>query len=233
VKKYTSTDRDYGGCYNRVVDNIEMIEVDGPGIAGKVVADRLNQLSKKNRLLWLVPGGSAAEVAASACHYIAERENIIISLTDERFGPVGHTDSNWRRLKDLGFKFSPKDYEILSDRSLTKTTTAFNAFLDKQINGNAFKTALLGMGEDGHISGILPGSPAISSAKWAVSYSGPDFIRLTTTAAFISRVDEAFIYIAGSAKRQQIDRLARNIDRSEQPAQLLKQLPRVVFYYSN
>jgi 6-phosphogluconolactonase/glucosamine-6-phosphate isomerase/deaminase len=212
------------------VDNIEFIKEVREAPVSRIIADRLNELTEIGPVLWLVAGGSAAGVANLVSRQLDQPENLIVSLTDERYGPAGHRDSNWRLLIDKGFDFPPQSYAVLFDKNFNETTKDFNNFLAGIEHRKLYKTALFGMGLDGHIAGILPGSPAIRGRQRAVGYQGPDYTRLTITDGFVSALDEAFVYARGAAKHAQIKKLKENVPAAEQPAQLLKKIPWVRFF---
>ena len=63
-------------------------------------------------ILFLASGGSTSPIAASICARLEEsyrdrrktlKRLLSVTLTDERFGPAGHADSNWRLLLENGF----------------------------------------------------------------------------------------------------------------------------------
>jgi len=53
-------------------------------------------------VLWLVPGGSNIPIAVEAMDMIRKEMSglslkyLTITLSDERYGSVGHKDSNWK-----------------------------------------------------------------------------------------------------------------------------------------
>jgi 6-phosphogluconolactonase/glucosamine-6-phosphate isomerase/deaminase len=220
----------YCCCYNHAVDNIRFINQTGVGEVAAHLSRRLNALTAKGDVLWLVPGGSAAIIAAEASRQLTNPGNLCICLTDERFGPPGHKDSNWQLLKQGGFKFPPNSYEILQNIDLAATTTAFADFLERSLGQSDFIVALFGMGPDGHIAGILPTSPAVGLADYAAGFKAEDFERITITPAFIAQMDEAFVFAAGRPKHAQIKKLSQKLALAEQPAQILKAILRVEFY---
>src|SRR5688572_30377315 len=81
-------------------------KVNSPEPAAKYFAKKIaGHLSKGRKILWLVTGGTNIKVAVSAGKLLKNQDltNLTISLTDERYGPVGHPDSNWHQLKQAGF----------------------------------------------------------------------------------------------------------------------------------
>lgn len=212
------------------MDNIRFIKDTDEQRVSDQIAERLNELSRHQRLLWLVPGGSAARIASLVSNRLKRPANLVVSLTDERFGPIGHEASNWRLLIAEGFNFPANSYPVLVNKSLKETVKAFSGFLAKIKKQQLYTAALFGMGADGHIAGILPGSLAVASRQMAIGYQGQDYTRLTVSGVFASDLDEAFIYAYGPAKHTQIERLSTNISPDEQPVQLLKHIPRVHFF---
>jgi 6-phosphogluconolactonase/glucosamine-6-phosphate isomerase/deaminase len=73
----------------------------------KFLADTiLDRLFKGQKVLWLVGGGSGIKVAVAASQILKKQSNLsslTFTLTDERFGAVGHGDSNWKQLLEAGF----------------------------------------------------------------------------------------------------------------------------------
>jgi 6-phosphogluconolactonase/glucosamine-6-phosphate isomerase/deaminase len=131
------------------VDNIEFIKEVREAPVSRIIAGRLNELTGKGPVLWLVPGGSAAGVASLVSRQLDLPENLIVSLTDERYGPAGHRDSNWQLLIDKAFDFPPQNYAVLFDKNLNETTKTFNKFLAGVERQKLHKIALFGMGRDG------------------------------------------------------------------------------------
>ena len=114
-------------------------------------------------------GGSNIPIAADVMNAIragispASLDNLTISLTDERYGPVGHPDSNWKQLQDIGMNLSGiKAHPILDGSSLPETVARFGIMIEKILKSTDVIVGQFGMGADGHIAGILPHSPAVS-----------------------------------------------------------------------
>lgn len=192
------------------------------------------RLSANQKVLWLAAGGSAIDIAVKAAQGLKQHPNLAdltISLTDERYGPAGHADSNWRQLQDKGLALpGSKMPPVLIDKSLDDTVKNYTDLLEDNLAEADYALALAGMGPDGHIFGIKPGSPAAESSDLVVGYKWDDFTRVTPTAKLISQLDEVIVYAAGAEKQAQIDKLDQEMPVIKQPAQLLKRLKRVVFF---
>ena len=198
----------------------------------RVISERL---AASDRVIWLLPGGSAIQIAVKATDLLAESatnlEKLQVSLSDERYGPVGHSDSNWQQLVEAGLALPGARLQpVLKGLSLPETTKAYDQSLANDFANADYRIGLLGIGEDGHIAGIKPGSPAIHTNAMAVGYKWNDYIRLSMSAAAISRLDEVVVYAAGEAKRQVLEQLDQDVAIAIQPAQILKRVPRVSVY---
>jgi 6-phosphogluconolactonase/glucosamine-6-phosphate isomerase/deaminase len=193
--------------------------------AAELLANDLHALAASRKILFLIPGGSGIDLAIKILGRASTlKDQLVISLTDERYGPVGHADSNWASLKNRGLKTEDWHcYEILQGQSAVQTAIEFSNFLTDIIKQGYALVALLGMGADGHTSGVLPGSPAVNSADLVTTYKAADFERITTTPRFLKSLDRAYLYATGESKHQQLARLQQNLSVDEQPAMILKQ----------
>jgi 6-phosphogluconolactonase/glucosamine-6-phosphate isomerase/deaminase len=74
------------------------------GIAD-LTAHLITELRAGKRVLWLLSGGSNIRAIVEVMDSIDDSltPNLSLLLADERFGPVGHHDSNWQQLLDAGF----------------------------------------------------------------------------------------------------------------------------------
>src|SRR3990167_2269790 len=78
-----------------------------PESTSNAIAERLLELLREGRVTWFVSGGSNIKLEVASLLWLVEQhaplKNLTILLSDERFGKVGHADSNWRLLQDAGF----------------------------------------------------------------------------------------------------------------------------------
>lgn len=213
---------------------MEFYKITGLAPAADYLARRISGLLRRGKkVLWLVPGGSAIEVAASAAKKLKDEElaNLTVTLTDERYGPDGHPDSNWQQLKEAGFELPGADLvPVLAGKNLEETTVRFNKKMKRCFEAADFSIGLFGIGTDGHTAGILPGSPAVDSPQLAASFKGGDFERITITPAAIAKLVIGIVYATGQAKWPVLDRLSEEIPIDKQPAQALKAIPKLRIY---
>lgn len=192
-----------------------------------------NNIRRGQKVLWLLPGGSAMKIAVSIADDLRSEKlsGLSVTLTDERYGPPGHKDSNWQQLKEAGFSLKGANlYEILNGKDLDQEARAYEDYLEKATRSADFSIALAGLGPDGHIFGIKPGSPAVKTPQGVIGYKWSDYIRLTPAISLLKQLDEVVVYAVGDDKHRQFDLLDNELPPEEHPAQLLKQLANVRIY---
>lgn len=192
----------------------------------------LGHLQKQETVLWLVPGGSAIAIAVDVSKQLQglNLSNLHVTLTDERYGDKGHADSNWEQLLAAGFGLPGAQlHPVLTNTDRRTTTENFAAKLRNLLEVTDFKVGLFGIGADGHTAGILPQSPAVASTAYATDYD-VNFQRITMTFEAIKRLDEAVVYAVGSSKRPVLDTLEDGLPPTSQPAQILKQVPKLTIF---
>lgn len=216
---------------------MELIRIANMEEGAAPLLDRLvEELEANKKVVWLVTGGSGMPLGVSVMGDIPDdlTKNLTIYLTDERYGEVGHADSNSKMLDDMGFdhKQARVTYTLAPGLSLEETVEQLELSIKAAFEAADIVIAQVGMGPDGHIFGILPGSPAVDSDKLVVGYESDPFTRITLTPKAIEQyVDAAYVFAFGAAKRPQLEKLLnQQVSIAEQPAQILKQLPEAYVY---
>jgi len=214
--------------FNRIAESPE---------AADIIADRLNkEAAAGKRLLWLLSGGSNIAIETAAWEAVPADKKPLSELMfcDERFGPVDHPDSNMKQLIDAGF--DPGEANLIPTLTQDDMTLEGAASRYRNELGRAFQNAdciiaQIGMGTDGHILGILPGSPAVDAEGLVTSYHTERFDRFTMTFDALKRVTAVYAFAFGGDKRGQLETLRdKNLPLTEQPAQFLKQCGEVYVY---
>jgi 6-phosphogluconolactonase len=196
-----------------------------------------NHLKKDQKVLWMVTGGSAIKVAAKASHKLGNSNlrNLYVTLTDERYVPASHEDANWKQLQDAGFNLPEAQLRpVLSNQSIEQTTQHYANILQEVLSEADYKIGLFGMGPDGHIAALFPHFPQVDEEElYATALTNspkPPPKRLMMTPRSIKELDEAVIFACGAEKKEALDNLGKKLKPSEQPAQILKTLPRLTIY---
>lgn len=215
---------------------MKFIKTEGTAELAAALADALNAaLAKSEPVLWLVPGGSNTQVATSAMAQLNPRNlaYLTVMLTDERFGPPGHKDSNYEQLKNLGFNYGTARFiNVLEAGDVKAVRQQYNDEARKHFNEAKMVIGFFGMGPDGHVAGILPFSPPTVSGKiWVENYETDPFVRVTLTPFALSHVATAFVGAYGAEKLMALQNLHdKMLSIKEQPAQLLHHIPKVYIY---
>lgn len=189
------------------------------------------------KVFWLLSGSSYINTEIRVSKKLGRHNlnNLAVSLTDERYGQVGHHDSNWQKLCAGGFDLPGANLQpILQGKSFDETMSEFAAFIEKSLQGADYKIACVGVGADGHTLGVLKNSPVVHSQKLVEGYQGSDFKRITLTLSALKLLDEIVVYMPGENKKQLVEQLAHeDVLLDEQPAQALKRATRVIVYNEN
>ena len=195
----------------------------------------IKALSDDKSVLWLLSGGSNITASVQIIDSISMdlRTNLSVMLADERYGYVGHADSNWEQLLNAGF--STDNVRILpvleKGLSLEDTIQKYDEMAKIELSNNDLIIAQLGIGSDGHIAGILPSSPAVSNKYYVAGYEAQDYKRLTLTFKSLRQVSEAYVFAFGYTKKETLEKLRdTNTSLAEQPSQILKELNEAYLY---
>lgn len=217
---------------------MQFLKVDDGLIGATSMAQRLTGcLQSQQRVLWLIGGGSSIPLCVLAMNEIPMQltSQLSILLTDERFGPLGHPDSNAYQLTAAGF--NPKQATVLSilnpetDHSLEMAIARYQTIATHAFSENEVIIGQFGIGIDGHIAGILPHSLAVETADFATGYQAPPFQRLTLSFHALKRLHVAYVFAFGNSKKPALRNLQKEtLPLATQPAQILKELPEAYIY---
>ena len=200
-----------------------------PAIA--VLQERLEQeLITGKRVLWLVSGGSNIAGSVYLIHDLEPQltANLTIMPVDERYGLVGHPDSNGAQLMAAGFERQQATLiEILQpNMSFEATANHFENLARQAFAQSDIIIAQLGIGADGHIAGILPHTSALTDPAFVSGYASQPYQRLTLTQHALKRISAAYVLAFGADKQSTLEQLStKMVPYADQPAQILKELP--------
>ncbi|MDB5175197.1 MAG: hypothetical protein JWM81_55 [Candidatus Saccharibacteria bacterium] len=195
----------------------------------------IKELNEGLKVLWLVSGGSNIPLSVAVMNTLPEAltSKLTIMLIDERHGPVGHADSNGSQLLIAGFDHKQAHIVpvLVGDRTLEETRESYDTAARMAFTDADIVIGQMGIGVDGHIAGILPGSIALDSTDFVAAYTTDEYARLTLTSHAIKRLNAAYVFAFGDDKTATLERLENEtLPYSEQPAQILKELPEVYIF---
>jgi len=190
----------------------------------------VKQLDIEQRVAWLVSGGSNITISTEVRRKLPTNKlkNLRVALIDERYGPIGHADSNFIRFQQAGFDFSNIDFEpvlIADNLNLEQTTKDYERRLKDLLRESDVVIGQFGMGIDGHIAGILPHSQACTiDDRLVIGYQAQDFERITLSFKAIRMIDESYIFAFGENKRGPLRSLYdENQPLDDQPVHIFRQ----------
>jgi 6-phosphogluconolactonase len=173
--------------------------------AAQAVAAQLSAgLTSRGRASLVATGGRSPGPVYDRLH--AEKldwGHVAVTLSDERQVDVDSPNANLRLLRERLFvgEAAKAHYLPLTDYA----EPALRVLMP-------FDAVLLGMGEDGHIASLIPGSPVMAEAmdpdgkalvaESPAGFGSPPVPRITLTLAALLQSRAIFLLIAGEAKRQ-------------------------------
>ncbi|HVY59185.1 MAG TPA: 6-phosphogluconolactonase [Xanthobacteraceae bacterium] len=169
--------------------------------ANAVAAAVAAAIAAKGAVVLAVAGGSTARhVLPRLAQRTLAWEHVVITLTDERWVPPQHSDSNETLVRK---SFVPASAPVIG--LYTAGLQPQSAIRNLQSRIRDPDVVLLGMGEDGHIASLFPGDPANEATGRFAVVRRPDHVRVTLTPAAMA---EARIVLAftGAAKAEIFDR---------------------------
>jgi 6-phosphogluconolactonase len=173
--------------------------------AAHAVAAQLSAgLTSRGRASLVATGGRSPGPVYDRLHQEKlDWAHVAVTLSDERQVDVDSPNANLRLLRErllLG-EAAKAHYLPLTDYA----EPALRALMP-------FDAVLLGMGEDGHIASLIPGSPVMAEAmdpdgkalvaESPAGFGSPPVPRITLTLAALLQSRAIFLLIAGEAKRQ-------------------------------
>jgi 6-phosphogluconolactonase/glucosamine-6-phosphate isomerase/deaminase len=193
----------------------------------------IQEALKSNKdIVWLLSGGSCIELEVQISKILTPNNNITVLLVDERFGGVGHNESNWAKLVVAGFCFDKfRSHATLTGQDISTTTNNMCIKLDEMVRSKVEIFAVIGIGSDGHTAGLLPSTQALDSKRLYDHYFTEAFERLTITPLFFQYIDHAIVYTEGNIKLTLLQELIESgQDFHQKPMHLLKKCKNVLLY---
>jgi len=211
-----------------------------------VLNEILKKIQQENKsILLLLSGGSAFDLLSHIDEAILT-DKTTIAVLDERYS----TDpkiNNFAQVQQTPFYTTTQesgvktiDTTVQENETMEQLATRFQSSLQewKKNNPDGEIVAIVGIGPDGHTSGILPfpENPALFAElfenpdKWVVSYDAdgknPYRYRATTTNIFLRNfIDHAVVYAVGENKKEALTRLiAETGSLAETPARVLREM---------
>jgi len=193
------------------------------GLASKITSRLLSEIKKHGVASLALPGGSTPaflyqQLAKSSIDW----KSIRIINSDERCVDKEHARSNYfNMISSLCDGFIPKSSVSWLDCSFEGAQLA--DFYDQHIK--RLSVCVLGMGDDGHIASLFPGSSVLETkpSGGLVHADASEGLepRITLSPSAIMDAVDVHLLIYGSSKKAVLDKAANNDDIMTMPVRLL------------
>ncbi len=208
-----------------LVDDLEALAVEA---AERIAATLADAVAKRGRADWATTGGTTApaiyrRLAAKPLRDAVPWPSIQVWWGDDRFVPGDHPASNVKPLDDILLRSSEPVSLPIANRHPFPTSQAIGRSLGAnwcavqlaaelrgaglaEANGwPVFDLVMLGIGGDGHLRSVFPGSTAFGSSDLAMAIPAPTHIephieRLTLNPAVLGVARRLLVMVSGSTK---------------------------------
>jgi 6-phosphogluconolactonase/glucosamine-6-phosphate isomerase/deaminase len=188
---------------------------------------------------WQTSGGSNINAEVDIMHLLRDHcadklQGLAILPMDERYGKPGHDDSNTQALRHAGFDPGEATWVdvLMHDVPFDQTVSFYNDVASAALANAGVIVGQFGMGDNGHVAGVQPDSPAAEADEATVAgYDWSDYRRLTLTPAALKQVDVGYMLAYGGGKKDALQRMQQNKETLHKlPAILLYEIPEVYVY---
>ena len=172
----------------------------------KTIVSQLSEtLRTRDHACLAVPGGQTArQVLPLLSHAPLAWNRITVILTDERWVPPSHADSNENLVRNTLLKDQARTVRLVGlkthhgdpHQALDEITTRLNDL------PWPLSVVFIGMGEDGHIASLFPGDPAPPDDALVCICHAKDHIRVSLTPNALLRAQTIVLAVSGPAKHQ-------------------------------
>ena len=204
--------------------------------ATEAIAGLLKQaLADRGRASLVGTGGSSPGPVYDRLSQVdLDWAHVAVTLSDERHVDVASPNSNARLVRE----------RLLVNRAAQAQFLPLTDYAERVLKKlMPFDAVMLGMGPDGHIASLIPGSPVMShamdpagaalTAESPQGFGAPPVARITLTLSALLQSRAIFLLIAGEAKRQVIDEAAAGADFPVGAILNQDQVPVRIFWTAN
>jgi 6-phosphogluconolactonase len=174
------------------------------------------------------PGPAYRALAAEPLASRVEWERVRIYFADERAVPPGDRESNYRLAREIlidPLRIPPRNVHRMKGEyaDLEAAAIEYEAHLDRLLD-----VVVLGLGEDGHVASLFPGSPLVGETKRRVAVvtdsPKPPARRLTLTPRALAESRQVLVLATGEAKAAAVARaLEGDVEAREVPGRLARE----------
>ena len=139
--------------------------------------------------------------------------NIYLWTVDERHVDINDENSNQRMINSIfsnsNLNIIEYSYEEDPDHSAKDYTTKVFSKIEK------FNAAILGVGEDGHIASLFPGTTALNADEKGFVQNEVNILtrwRVTSTFELLKNVEHVYLLVTGNNKKEIVEKIGKEND---------------------
>ena len=139
--------------------------------------------------------------------------NIYLWTVDERHVDINDENSNQRMINSIfsnsNLNIIEYSYEEDPDHSAKDYTTKVFSKIEK------FNAAILGVGEDGHIASLFPGTTALNADEKGLVQNEVNILtrwRVTSTFELLKNVEHVYLLVTGNNKKEIVEKIGKEND---------------------
>lgn len=194
-----------------------------------IIREGQKAIERSERFMVALSGGLTPQAVYKllASKYYTDQldwTKVYIFFTDERCVPRDHSDSNYNMVKKLLLDQIPNKnvFRMQAEASRPeRAAVAYEQTMKRIFNLSdgeipQFDLMLLGIGEDGHVASLFPGSDALNEGKKltvAPLVEKLNAHRISMTIPVISNCRKNVFIITGSRKNKIVEELQRGADK--------------------
>ena len=206
-------------------------------VATTVVAELIDLIAERSAggadvHISLTGGTVGNQIARALLSHEAVRtcRSLHLWWSDERYVPVGHEDRNDLVLQDLLEGCQAKVHAVAGPETTDSVEASAKAYAhDLHLatttrfcaTNTLMDVCILGMGPDGHIASLFPGSANLSATDGVVAVSDspkPPPVRVTWTYPTINASEQVWLVVTGASKASAAQQLQAGAPLEEIPA---------------
>ncbi len=189
-------------------------------------------IAERGQATLIVSGGrTPLELCRQLSHQQLDWERVTITLADERWVSRDNSSSNEKRVRNslLQGEVAKATFIALKNDAVTAKegeTLTEQALAVLQLPADV---TLLGMGDDGHMASLFPGSSNLAQALdlqttkrcIAITPLTAPLERMTLTLPVLLNSRRIYLLLAGESKREVYDRANKGTDQNDMPVRAI------------
>ena len=198
-----------------MMDSLEILNgnshIDCSNILFDLISSEINDF--ENYSLGLSGGSTPKFFYELFAEKYKDYSNIYLWTVDERHVDIDNEKSNQRMINSIfsnsNLKIIEYSYEEDPGHSAKDYTAKVFSKIDK------FNAAILGVGEDGHIASLFPGTTALNADEKGFVQNEVNILtrwRVTSTFELLKNVEHVYLLVTGNNKKEIVEKIGKEND---------------------